>query len=197
MKTLRHIILILAWLAAGTCAWAQAPDARRAHVTINSLEGARIYLDGTLAGTSACSADLAPGTHTFEAKLASHRPIKYTIELLAGKSDTISLNPVPVYGRLAVTSEPEGAAIFINEKNYGQTPAVIENLLIGQYWVRLDKEGYAAEAAIATIEEGKTAKMDCRLRSGREVTITSDPEEAELFVDGKKAGTTPVTLTLA
>lgn len=167
----------MALLALLTTAGAQEPAAKApsSHVTINSLPGARIYLNGTLVDTTTYSADLTPGTHIFEARLASHKSIKCTMEILPDKPEVINLNPIPVYGSLSVTSNPADAAITIDGKYYGQTPATIENLLIGQYRACLTKEGCHATTDIVTIEEGKTAQLGKKLISGEEADFASDP----------------------
>ena len=170
--------------------------ANYADVSVSSLQGADIYLNGTRVGTTSYSADLTPGVYDFEARLASHRTAKRQVEVEANKPQRITLSPTPIYGSLDVVSEPMNAVVTIDGRNCGQTPVTIDNLLVGQHSVTIAKEGYSAETASVTIEEGRTAEVSRRLSNGRQLTFASTPSGAELYIDGSRMGTTPATLTL-
>jgi hypothetical protein len=47
-----------------------------------------------------------------------------------------------VYGKLYVTSEPSGANVFVDGKNYGVTPVEI-TAIVGNHELRIEKIGCA------------------------------------------------------
>ena len=167
-----------------------------AQVTVNSLNGADIYLNGSRVGTTRYSEELTPGLYDFEARLASHRTVSRQVEVEANKPQTITLNPTPIYGSLDVVTEPMDATVTINGKGYGLTPTTIDRLLVGSYNVELTKSGYAAETQTVTIREGQTSTVTATLRNGCPVRVTASKSGARVYVDGEEVGTAPYSGTL-
>lgn len=85
-----------------------------------------------------------------------------------------------------ITSEPEGAAIYFEGKEVGQTP-MTERMRVGAT-VELRLEGF--EAAEATLEDRKAPLLHVPLK-WRPVMIRSEPEGARLIADGEERGLTP------
>ena len=141
-------------------------EARFAHVTINSLPGAAIKVDGAEVGSGSYSNNMAEGIYDIEASLAGHRPVTKQIEVIVGVPQTIELRPTPIYGMLDVNSNPMGANITINGKSYGDTPTSIENLLVGDYDVVLTKPGYASVSQRVTVSESASASVDVKMQKG-------------------------------
>ena len=139
-------------------------EARFAHVTINSLPGAAIKVNGAEVGSGSYSNNMAEGIYDIEASLASHRPVTKQIEVIVGVPQTIELRPTPIYGMLDVNSNPMGANITINGKSYGDTPTTIENLLVGDYDVVLTKPGYASVSQRVTVSESASASVDVKMQ---------------------------------
>ncbi len=167
-----------------------------AKVTIETNPKATIFIDEQNKGNDSWSGRLDAGIHTVTAKKDKHKSDKTTLELTAGDNEKIELKPTPIEGTLDVTSKPMGAKIFLDGKEYGTTPNTLRNLLIGEYEVKLVKEGFGTVIKTITIKENQTATLNENLPSGKEITITSDPAGAELYLDGEKVGRTPYTATL-
>lgn len=141
-------------------------EARFAHVTINSLPGAEIKVNGAEVGSGSYSNNMAEGIYDIEASLAGHRPVTKQIEVIVSVPQTIDLRPTPIYGMLDVNSNPMGANITINGKSYGDTPTSIENLLVGDYDVVLTKPGYASVSQRVTVSESASASVDVKMQKG-------------------------------
>lgn len=172
-------------------------DARFAKVTINTLPGASIKINGQVKGSGNYSEELGEGIYDIEVSLAKHRSISRQIEVVAKQPQTISLEPTPIYGSLNVESQPMFANVTINGKSYGDTPLSIENILIGDYEVVLSKAGCASVTKRVTITEKNQSTVEATLPQGREMTIRSDASGDDVIVDGTKAGVTPLTTNLA
>lgn len=85
------------------------------------------------------------------------------------------------------------AEIWIDGKQYGVTPNVVERLLVGSHTLVLKKSGYADLQQQFSVEEGKEASLSVKLPAGRSVQFTSEKPGMQIIVDGKKLGTTPLT----
>lgn len=138
-------------------------DARFAQVNITSLDGAQIYCNGELKGTTRYIGDLMEGFYDIEVRLAHHKSKTKQIQVIAGQSQDISLNPTPIYGSLDVTSTPHDADVTIDGKLYGKTPLTIEQLLEGQHQVVISLKDYKNESRTIQIFENESAQIDAIL----------------------------------
>ena len=156
---------------------------RFAQVTVSTLPGASIKVNGEAKGVGSFTENLMEGLYDIEVTLASHRPATKQIEVEAGVPQSIELSPTPIYGSLDVESKPMKANITINGKNYGYTPITINDLLIGEYDVVLSKEGCATVTEHVTISENSTAAINATLQSGITPKWSKDitPEQKEII----------------
>lgn len=60
------------------------------------------------------------------------------------KWETNEVSVVFEYGEVKVVSDPDGATIFLGDKELGQTPRTLSKLKPGPYRFRLEKAGYAS-----------------------------------------------------
>jgi hypothetical protein len=119
-------------------------------------------------------------------------------------------------GSLLVRSTPPGARVFVDGREYGQTPVTVGNLARGVHRVRVVRDGYAADEQQLTITPAqRTHSVMVRLSPERPatpvgeppppraessaartgvLTVESRPAGARVFVDGAVVGTTPLVL---
>lgn len=172
-------------------------DARFAQVIINTLPNAKIVINGEQRGTGSFVGDLDEGIYDVEVSLAKHRSVTRKIEVVANQYQTITVDPTPLYGSLDVISTPMYAEVVIDGKSYGTTPTTIENLLVGDYDVVLRKDGYPIQSRKVTITENNLSTLEIELPQGRKITISSDGQGDEVYVDGLKLGVTPLEANLS
>lgn len=172
-------------------------DARFAPITINTLAGATVKVNGEVIGKGSLAKQLDEGIYDVEVSMAQHRTVTRQIEVVAKQPQTIELNPIPIYGSLDVISTPMFSDVEVNGKKYGTTPVTIENLLIGEYDVTISKKGCASITRKVTITDGQLSTIEVDLPQGREYTITSDRNGDAVFVDGVKRGVTPLLISLS
>ena len=97
---------------------------------------------------------------------------------------------------LTLTTDPSGATVSVNDDSIGTTPLTEHRLSAGTAALRIQKEGYQevdtvlhdVAAGSASVIEG----LELSPKPGR-LTITSTPTGAEVYVDGRSVGTTPLT----
>ena len=167
-------------------------------VTVKSDSNSDVLINGAFKGKGNWTGKLQEGMYVFEAKKENHRTVRKTVEIVAGNNQTIKLDaPVPINGSLEISSNPSGADIYLNGKHYGTTPRIISDLLIGDYTLKLEKEGCASVTKNITIEEDQTLTMKEQLPTGKEVTIKTDKTGDKIYVDGNYVGTSPLITNLS
>ena len=183
-------------------------------LSINAPADATVYINNQLKGTGPWQGKLNAGIYYLEVRSDKHRPAKKELNILAGNKDTVDLQPAPIYGSLDVMTNPPGAKILVDNKEYGTTPNTIYNLPIGDCKVQLIKDGYAILNSTVVITDGRSTELSETLllsnanvnnvpaqtnnqivnetnSNGRLVNIISNPTNAKLFIDDKLVGQTP------
>jgi len=140
-------------------------DARFAMIIINSLDGAEIYSNGKLMGKGRISEDMMEGYYDIEARLEHHKSVTKQIQVVAGQSQDITLNPIPKYGSLDIVSTPHNATITIDGKVVGKSPLTINDLLEGEHTVQLTLDNYEPETKKVTIVEKQVESLHFSLNN--------------------------------
>ena len=167
--------------------------ARFAEITVQAPQGAVVTVDGDRKGSGTLSWRQSEGLCDIVVSMAGHRDARRQLEVVAGRAQTVQLTPQPIYGSASVDSDLMDAEIWIDGKQYGVTPNVVERLLVGSHTLVLKKSGYADLQQQFSVEEGKEASLSVKLPTGRSVWFISEKSGMQIIVDGKKLGTTPLT----
>lgn len=167
-------------------------------LTIETDAESDIYIDEQLKGKGRWNGRISDGAHFVEVKKDKHRTVSKNINLVLGKDEVIKIEaPTPIVGMLDVSSLPVKANIYIDGKHYGTTPRIISDLLIGDYTLKLEKEGCASVTKNITIEENQTLAIKENLPTGKEVVIKTDQSGDKIYVDDIYVGTSPITSNLS
>lgn len=127
-----------------------------AKVVLNASEDVDIYINGEKIGVQSWSGKLYPDTYQIECRKENHKNTYQIFEFREGESYNITLiQPKPIVGSLTLFSNPLGAEITIDGKNYGKTPKFIGDLLIGRHLVSLTMPKYKTVWREIEIKEGE------------------------------------------
>ncbi len=162
-----------------------------ATLTLSVDGNAEIWINDQLKGKGTWTGDLATGDYQIESRLASHRSTRRELAVtpeLTGQTITLTA-PSPIYGTLDINSTPTDADIYIDGIKVGTTPMLLPECLIGQHTIKISKSGHSDYTTTITLDESATQDINCRLESGRPITITA-PEGADIYIDNQKAATT-------
>ncbi|MFA6129319.1 MAG: PEGA domain-containing protein [Bacteroidales bacterium] len=133
---------------------------------------------------------------------------KSTVDVPAGGTKIVSasLNPMPVSttGWVYVSSSPGGASVIIDGTNYGQTPGSgslkLNSIGVGDHTVTLTLAGYQPYTARVTVYANTVSEISALLQSAGpnagvgEVSVSSTPAGANVFIDNNFVGISPLTL---
>lgn len=156
-----------------------------------------IYIDNQKVGSGTVSRQLLKGKHIIEIKRENHYAQSRQIDMPAGSNINETFKLLPKTGTLQVMTAPMGVDVFVNGKLKGQTPMFVNDLIIGTYTLKLQKQGHATVKKQIEITENQTTAINETLPSAIEVQITSIPSGAKLYVDDQYKGITPQTLSLS
>ena len=106
-----------------------------------NVEGAKVFVDGVYVGEAPLTIDTAPGRKDIMVKATGYKTTTAQALVQPGQVAQVQVDLLLVAGTLEVTSNPQGADVFVNHELKGTTPASIV-LPPGEYEVRVEKEGY-------------------------------------------------------
>lgn len=165
--------------------------------------GAAIYLNGIYQGETMENGyfpitDLRTGQHTILLSLNGYDDYEETVtlstggtiiinaDLEQGTGSTISTTtPTPVAGtgKLAISTSPPGAEIFIDDTSVGRmTPATISGLPPGTHTIQLHLSGYTPAEATVTVAAGQTTTLSLPLAPGGAETPIPTKSPAPVFI---------------
>ena len=141
-------------------------------VTITTDSESDIYVDNEMKSKGRWSGRLSDGPHSLEARKASHKTSIKNVRLTLGTTENIVIpDPEPIYGTLEVVSNPIGANIIIDGKNFGTTPRVLANVLIGTHELRLEKSGCTPVAKNFTLDDKNKLNINEKLETGGDTSV--------------------------
>ncbi len=135
-------------------------------ITLNVTSDADIYVNGEQKGRRTWKGKLNAGTYQVECRQANHRPSVQSITVEEGTPQTFSLTaPTPITGSLSVLSQPLNATIYVDGKEQGVSPIILNDLLIGEHSISLKKAGYNDLTQTVTVKENETTEVNLTLNN--------------------------------
>lgn len=108
-----------------------------------------------------------------------------------------------------VYSLPSDATVYLDNKEVGKTPFEDKSLDAKDYTVRITKEGASWEGKVKlsggtvaivsrdiATDSASSAGEILNLDKGKGLTVISNPTEADVEIDGKSYGKTPITVNI-
>ncbi|MBM4044054.1 MAG: PEGA domain-containing protein, partial [Planctomycetes bacterium] len=97
---------------------------------------------------------------------------------------------------LQVTSTPEKATVFLYDRYIGLTPVTVPQVAVGPHALKLVKRGYEAWAEpVLVLPDATEVRATLKAKASAQLSVTSTPDRADVYVDDKLAGATPLLLT--
>lgn len=154
--------------------------------------GATVTLDGTVMGRTPFTERVEEGRHNLEIAREGYVTLKQVVTVTRRQETLLKdlkLEIIP--STLKITSTPEGARVFVNDKQYSDTPMELKQLLPGVYRIRLEKEGFDPATREVTVTAGNELEVALNLDSNTGgVDLITVPAHITVYLDGKMVGTT-------
>jgi tetratricopeptide (TPR) repeat protein len=131
-------------------------------------------------------------------------------KIVKNGQNTITIDLEPTRIGLWIKTEPSNANVFIDDKFSGVTPTIIDTVMGAKLSAKLAKEGYQDKRVDIQIKQSGVAQVDgvesplineiayiaktLELLPPGQLEIISDPPNAEVYLDAKLQGKTPLKL---
>ncbi|MDN3640252.1 PEGA domain-containing protein [Simiduia curdlanivorans] len=170
-----------------------------ANVQINTEPaGATLAIGETELGTTPGNFAILEGEQQLSLRLAGYKIWQDNFEFQAGEVIDMPLIKLQKSdGVIQLQSQPKGASVTVNGSFLGQTPLALSLRPNQQHTVKLFKEGYVDKQANVSIASGDSKALLISLVPALgKVALSSDIDNAELYVDGRLMGRPNQTLEL-
>ena len=157
-------------------------------------QNCEVYLNGEYVGVTPLEKSVKIGKYTLEVKKEGYEDYKKEVTIERGKETVIIANLETSTGSLIVKTDPDGATVFVDGKNYGLTPIEIKDLEIGDHEIVISKEGYAQIIKKIDIRKETVTIEEILIEAISEIFINTNPKGAKVIINGKEMGVTPLTL---
>lgn len=159
---------------------------------------AKVYLDGSYRGTTPLLiSNVKMGEHDIKFTKKNYYDRSKTVQVRENYTTYAAarLEPVPKTGSIYINSTPSNAKAYLDGAYRGRTPLTISNLEVGEYQIRISKDGYYDWYSTVQIKQNITAQVFAQLEPMTgSLYVTSSPRYARVFLDGIERGTTPITI---
>ncbi len=138
------------------------------------------------------------GDYQLSITAAGYRPLKSDITISNEDSQVVQLVLQPLPGKLDVTTQPNGARVFIDNKQLGETPLKAVPVEAGQYRLRIQMARYLPLAQDLLIQgrEIQQQVVAPLAPAWANISIDSQPQGASILIDGEAAGSTPAVVEI-
>ncbi|MFC2101143.1 PEGA domain-containing protein [Bacteroidota bacterium] len=156
---------------------------------------AEIFLNNQKIGITPYTAELIAGSYQMMLKKEMHQDYSGSFELNEGETKQLpQITLVSNSAYINITSNPSNANVYIDDKLIGTTPISDWIVTSGSYNIKIQNELYYPDEQIIVLEKGDVKNLDFILKPAFGVLkITSEPTNADIYIDGQFQGNTPYT----
>lgn len=157
--------------------------------------GAEVLLNNRPTGqTTPCTlSEIESGTHTITIKKDMYYDAWQEVTVEDNKTTQVNLKMNPAYGVLKIYTSPE-ADIYINAQKEGHGTHTVRKLT-GFYNIEAKKDKHTPASRRVEVKDGEEIIVNLNpTPQYGQLRIATTPPDAEIFLDGKRMGITPVTL---
>ena len=162
-----------------------------ANVTLNTEPaGANLVVGDTPLGKTPGEFQILQGEQQLSLNLPGYKVWQDVFEFKAGESVSIPIIKLEKSdGIVHLNTNPSGASVTLNGTFLGQTPLNLSLRPNQQHSVKIFREGYVDKQTSLSIASGESKQVLVNLVPALgKIAITSDIENAELYVDGRLMG---------
>ncbi|MBD3183035.1 PEGA domain-containing protein [Candidatus Poribacteria bacterium] len=168
----------------------KAPPPGSLRVTSEPTEAA-VYLDGMNVGNTPLYLEsISPGKRNLRVSYPGFASYVSKVEINSNQESVVE---VLLGGKLIISSIPAEAQVFIDQEYKGIAPLETGRIPSGTHEVMFTKENYRDISKTAVLKDSQDMEITGRLIPIKgSVSISSQPSEANVYLDGEMIGKTPV-----
>ncbi|MGM0526714.1 MAG: SUMF1/EgtB/PvdO family nonheme iron enzyme [Pseudomonadota bacterium] len=156
--------------------------------------GAQVSIDGELLGNTPLNIERAGGEYQVEVSLEGYEPVTDSVRITQRRPDPDrNYQLQPRQASLSVELTPADGVLLINGKTATNPASVDANRT---HTVRYQKQGYLPRSQQVSLAAGEKGQLRFKLEAEMGTVTFQANETADVFVNGSKLGTTPVTTDL-
>jgi hypothetical protein len=162
-------------------------------IVTSEPSGAMVYLNEQQVGATPYQGRNIAGNYQLRLQHPFHYDHTEVFTLKEGETNNLPIVRLkPKFGHYQITSTPSGAEVWIDGKAEGKTPLTKKQIGSGHHTLSLRYPGYHEQNKSFEIKDGDDKNFEIKLKEAfGSLSITSDPADARIFIDGKELGTTP------
>jgi len=132
-------------------------------------------------------------TITIKGIIVSLPPVAWVSSNLLSYTVRPIIPPPTNYGRIRVTSQPQGAKVYLDNVQRGMTPLNLDRVATGQHQIKLVMAGYQDWSNYVSVSPSRTTTVSTNLipvNTYGSISISCNQGSAEIFLDGIHRGRT-------
>ncbi|MCK9581105.1 MAG: PEGA domain-containing protein [Methanoregula sp.] len=159
--------------------------------------GGTLYIDGVLQGTTPVQVDnLLYGRHSVLIKKSGYRDYSDVVSAGPGSVHEYReyLVPEPQTGFFGVSSDPEGARVYLDGTDLGTTPTRLQQVSADNHTMIVQNEGFYNYTTFIEVPGGESLRVHADLVKVPDtgtIIIDSTPQGASISINGTYKGLTP------
>lgn len=148
--------------------------------------GAEVFLDGTKVGKTPYKGEVAPGSHTIEARLPGYGTLSLNVTARLGEPISLSEKMPPPSGALVLTGKFPGAEVLLDGKPAGQALPLRLEVPEGEYDLTIKAPGFRSLETRITISAEQETTLPITLQpAGMYLTVESNVEDTKIRLNGE------------
>jgi hypothetical protein len=158
--------------------------------------GSEVLLNNKSIGTTPLRQEkISSGFHEVIIRKSNYHDYRESFSINDGDTKDISATLMEAFGSMIITSEPNGAKVFIDGREVGVTPYRNTQLASGRYNIVISKDLYTDSREVITISDGQEVSKFYALTQNYGILRIS-AADAEIFIDGARVGQGTYTANL-
>lgn len=192
-------LVLLALLATGGWFGWQKYSFKQGLEVLSEPRGAQVFIDGQAAGTTPFKAPVSPDEHTVRVELEGYDPYEQKVQVSSNGVQKLAALLFRSKGTLAIIPKQPGRYDYKVKNDQGTLiksgttePAGVTNVVeTGSYTVEIINPDWPPQVDTLTVERNKQTVLQPDFQTAS-VALKSDPEKAEVFLDNRSLGFTPL-----
>jgi len=155
--------------------------------------GAEVSILGKVIGTTPYMTKPVPSAmYIVKFAMDGYEPAWLPVNVVPGRQVEAHAVLVPENATVIIDSNPSGAHVQMNGKEIGDTPVLLPDLALGSYSASVQMQGYTRRDISWKVQNGRPILINVPLMNNiGTLSLTSDPDVAEIEIDGRTYGNTP------